>query len=79
MPAELRPDGDGWECPEHPAYAPLGLTQRHAMNSMAKHNREHHDAAAEELAELEQIIFQSATGLEAALAIQEAGYAKAPF
>lgn len=42
MPAEINPDSDGWVCPDHPDYHPLGLTAAHALNSMAKHNREFH-------------------------------------
>lgn len=48
MPADLiryvntTPTTYGLECPEHPEARRHGLTQPHAMNAVAKHNRDHH-------------------------------------
>lgn len=51
MPADLTHDTSGpgavtygLECAEHPDHARRGLTQAHATNAVAKHNRDHHDA-----------------------------------
>lgn len=88
MPAELRPEGDGWTCPEHPDYAPRDLEPRHAANSMAKHNRENHDGEAvqEDLERLTAIIVNAvhpAASVTACRAAAEAvianGWHRAPF
>lgn len=80
----------GWVCPEHPEYAPTGLNQRHATNSMNKHNREHHDPGTTDREELTALILHylpelpawdaggpSAVGL--ADAIAAVGFHRAPF
>lgn len=49
MPADLTNHGAtyGLACLEHPSHNRDGLTQAHATNAVAKHNREHHAEPAE--------------------------------
>lgn len=86
MGASLNAEGDGWSCTDHPDYAPSGMPQRHALNSLAKHTREFHDPSQEELVDLAATIvlasrqtITAGAAAKIAKAIQERGYTKAPF
>lgn len=59
MPADLTLDSVGpaavtygLACPEHPDATRHGLTQAHATNAVAKHNRDHHDARPDAAAQV---------------------------
>jgi hypothetical protein len=65
MPAVLttQPAQDtyGAECPEHPEYDRTGLTQGHAMNVVAKHNRDSHGLVEVDLRAMAALVwFESA-------------------
>lgn len=46
----------GLVCPDHPSHAREGLTMRHAMNAVAKHNRDHHPGPALNLGALARYV-----------------------
>lgn len=58
--------GYGLVCPEHPTATREGLVMRHALNAVAKHNRDHHPEPVLNLTAMARLVAQGSPSVAAA-------------
>ena len=77
MPAEMTLNGSnpaayGLECPEHPDATRYNLTQAHATNAVAKHNRDHHAEPEVNLSAMLDVLLEAVNFTAAETPLQSA-------